>query len=228
MTQKNRVVVLLSGNGSNLQALLDQQDRYSYEVVGVISNRPHARGLSRAQDAGVAAVALDHSRYAAREAYDQALIDTIEPFAPDLVVLAGYMRILSAAFVRHYSGRLINIHPSLLPHYKGLHTHQRVLDDRQTQHGTTVHFVTEALDSGMIIAQAALTIAADDTDQSLCARVQRMEHRLYPMAVDFYTSGRLACKENQLTLDNTPLGQKGYQLEEQNLINANDPNRPAF
>ncbi|WP_263080224.1 phosphoribosylglycinamide formyltransferase [Endozoicomonas sp. Mp262] len=212
------MVVLLSGNGSNLQALLDQQPNYSYEVVGVISNRPDAKGLQRAELAGIPAITLDHKTFPGREDYDQALITRIDQFEPGLVVLAGYMRILTGSFVRHYKNRLMNIHPSLLPDYKGLDTYKRVLNDRQRQHGTTVHFVTEALDSGAIIAQATLEIAASDDEQSLCKRVQRMEHRIYPIAVDFYTSGRLSMDDTRIRLDNIPLGKKGYQLDEQTLI----------
>ncbi len=218
MHKSNRVVVLLSGNGSNLQALLDQQPNYSYEVVGVISNRPDAKGLQRAELAGIPAITLDHKTFPSREDYDQALITRIDQFEPGLVVLAGYMRILTGSFVRHYKNRLMNIHPSLLPDYKGLDTYKRVLNDRQRQHGTTVHFVTEALDSGAIIAQATLEIAASDDEQSLCKRVQRMEHRIYPIAVDFYTSGRLSMDDTRIRLDNIPLGKKGYQLDEQTLI----------
>ena len=219
MNANNRVVVLLSGNGSNLQALLDQQSTYSYEIVGVISNSPDAFGLVRAKKAGIPALAIDHTLFSSREVYDQELIKQIDQFNPGLVVLAGYMRILTAPFVSHYSNRLMNIHPSLLPDYKGLHTHRRVLEDHQQQHGTTVHFVTEELDSGAIILQASLPITPKDDEHSLCHRVQKMEHQIYPMAVDLFTSHRLSLSDEGLSLDNKPLGPKGYQLQEQFLIN---------
>ncbi|MDD7806000.1 MAG: phosphoribosylglycinamide formyltransferase [Endozoicomonas sp. (ex Botrylloides leachii)] len=218
MKKNNRVVVLLSGNGSNLQALLNQQSSYSYRITGVISNRPDAFGLQRAKQASIPAFAIDHTTYASREKYDQCLIQHIDSFEPDLVVLAGYMRILSAAFVSHYQHRLINIHPSLLPDYKGLHTHRRVLEDQRPQHGATVHCVTDKLDDGRIIIQASLAVMPHDNEESLRCRVQKMEHGIYPMAVDFFTSGRLKVNNEQLNLDNTPLGQKGYQLYEQQLI----------
>ena len=218
MKNNNRVVVLLSGNGSNLQALLDQQSSYSYKIVGVISNRPDAFGLQRAERAGIPALAIDHTAYASREDYDQELIKHINRFEPALVILAGYMRILSPPFVSQYQSKLINIHPSLLPDYKGLRTHRRVLEDQQFKHGTTVHFVTEKLDDGAIIIQASLDIHPGDTEQSLLDRVQKIEHSIYPMAVDFLTSGRLVLNGDVLSLDNTPLGQKGYQLQEQQLM----------
>ncbi len=218
MNAKNRVAVLLSGNGSNLQAFLDQQPGYSYDIVCVISNRPDAYGLNRARAANIPAIALDHKAAPSREAFDVALIEHIDPFEPDWVVLAGYMRILSSDFVAHYGQRLINIHPSLLPDYKGLHTHQRVLDDGRDKHGASVHFVTEELDNGAIIVQASLTIEANDTEASLCQRVQAMEHRIYPMAVDLLTSGRLTFANDQLRLDSHPLDQKGYQVNEQQLL----------
>ncbi|MDP0562812.1 MAG: phosphoribosylglycinamide formyltransferase [Candidatus Endonucleobacter sp. (ex Gigantidas childressi)] len=218
MTTNNRIVVLFSGSGSNLQALLDQQEGYSYDVVGAISNRPDASGLKRLKHTGIPALVLDHREFDSRESYDLELIRQIDHFNPGLVVLAGYMRILTAKPVRHFQYRLINIHPSRLPDYKGLNTHQRVLADRQKTHGATVHFVTEALDSGAIILQASLAVKLEDDEHSLRKRVQAMEHQIYPMAVDMLTSNRLQVSNQQLFLDAIPLGDKGYQMQEQYLI----------
>ncbi|WP_330927319.1 phosphoribosylglycinamide formyltransferase [Candidatus Sororendozoicomonas aggregata] len=218
MNAKNRVAVLLSGNGSNLQAMLDQQPDYSYDIVCVISNRPDAFGLERAKAANIPAIALDHKAAPSRQVFEDTLIAHIERFAPDWIILAGYMRILSADFVARFARRLINIHPSLLPDYKGLRTHQRVLGDGQKKHGASVHFVTAELDSGAIIVQASLMIEVNDTETSLCQRVQAMEHKIYPMAVDFLTSGRLTFLGDQLWLDSDPLDQKGYQVNEQQLL----------
>ncbi len=218
MSKNNRVVVLLSGNGSNLQALLDQQPNYCYEIVGVISNQADAIGLQRAEKANIPAITVDPKAFVTREAYDEALITHIDALHPSLVVLAGYMRILTAPFVKHYQSRLVNIHPSLLPSYKGLNTYQRVLADKQNQHGTTIHFVTDELDGGAIILQASLEISPQDNEQSLCKRVQKIEHRVYPMTVHLLTSGRISLSGEQVHLDNTPLGNKGYQLTEQTIM----------
>lgn len=214
MNNNKRVVVLLSGNGSNLQAMIDQTPAYSYELVAVISNRPEAQGLERARQHHIPAVALDHTNFPDRETFDRQLMQEIDAFEPDLVVLAGYMRILSTAFVHHYEHRLINIHPSLLPDYKGMHTYRRVLEDRQTQHGTTVHYVTPELDSGAQLLQASLNIDPADTEESLRRRVQAMEHRIYPLAVHLITSGRLTREGSVTYLDNKPISPQGYQLRE--------------
>ena len=214
MTATNRVVVLLSGNGSTLQAILDQQKDYQYQVVATLSNRPGAYGLTRAENAGVATATLDHTSFDSREVFDQALIKEIDAFQPDLIVLAGYMRILSKAFVQHYQGRLINIHPSLLPKHKGLNTYQAALDAGDKQHGTSVHFVTEELDSGSIIAQASLNIGEADTVETLENRVKVMEQKTYPMAIDWITSGRITLQDNSVLFDGKPLGPQGYPLTE--------------
>ena len=215
---KNRVVVLLSGNGSNLQALLDQQLIYSYNIVGVISNRIDAFGLERAKKAGVITKVLDDKKFSSREVYDRELMSYIDECQPSLVVLAGYMRILTSSFVDHYQCKLINIHPSLLPQYKGLNTHRRVVEDKQLLHGTTVHLVSEELDSGAIILQASLSIGKEDDEYTLCNRVKAMEHLVYPMAVGFITSQRMLLSENILKLDGIPIGVKGHQLHERSLI----------
>lgn len=208
-----RIVVLISGSGSNLQAILDQTraGKINGEIVAVISNRPDAYGLTRAEQAGVDARLLDHRPFADREHFDQALMELIDGYRPDLVVLAGFMRILTPKLVRHYHGRLLNIHPSLLPKYKGLHTHQRALEAGDERHGCSVHFVTEELDGGPIILQASVRIAADDTADSLQQRVHRLEHQIYPLAVEWFCSDRLTLTDNGVMLDGEPLPATGFQ-----------------
>ncbi|AIR87721.1 phosphoribosylglycinamide formyltransferase [Pseudomonas cremoricolorata] len=178
------VVVLLSGSGSNLQALIDSSAApgSKVRVRAVIANRADAYGLQRAEAAGIATAVLDHKGFDGRDAFDAALMALIDGFAPQLVVLAGFMRILSGGFVRHYQGRLLNIHPSLLPLYKGLHTHQRA-SMPDAEHGCSVHFVTEELDGGPLVVQAVIAVEPDDTAQSLAQRVHRQEHQIYPLAV---------------------------------------------
>lgn len=173
------VVVLISGRGSNLKAILDARDPL-IAIRAVISNRADAAGLFYAQVADIPTAVLEHTQFANREAFDSALSELIDSFAPDVVVLAGFMRILTPAFVQHYAGRLINIHPSLLPEFKGLNTHQRVLEAGCRYHGATVHYVTEELDSGAILAQAQLEVLPEDTPESLATRVLTLEHQLYP------------------------------------------------
>lgn len=208
-----RIVILISGSGSNLQAILDQTraGKINGEIVAVISNRPDAYGLTRAEQAGTDARLLDHRDFADRERFDQALMELIDGYRPDLVVLAGFMRILTPELVRHYHGRLLNIHPSLLPKYKGLHTHQRALEAGDERHGCSVHFVTEELDGGPIIIQASVPIAADDTADSLQQRVHRLEHRIYPLAVEWFCSDRLTLTDSGVMLDGEHLPATGFQ-----------------
>src|SRR5690554_4900682 len=196
-----RVVVLISGNGSNLQALMDNCSKEHCQFTGVISNKANAYGLQRAAGAGVPSQVVDHKDYPDRESFDQAMIRVIDGFQADLVVLAGFMRILSAGFVQHYQGRLLNIHPSLLPDYKGTQTHQRVLDAGETEHGVSVHFVTEELDGGPVIRQAVIDIGADDTAESLASRVAIEEHKIYPEVVNWFATGRLFMKNGNAWLD---------------------------
>ena len=211
MSQPLRVAVLISGNGSNLQALIEQQKACNFTIVGVICNRIGAFGLSRAQTAGIPTYTLDHKDHSDRTAFDQAMMATIDAFQADLVVLAGFMRILTPEFTQHYTGRLINIHPSLLPKYKGLHTHKRVLEAKEQEHGTTVHFVTAELDTGATIIQAKILINNDDTEKTLQQRIQALEHIIYPLAVSWIASGRLNYKHQQAWLDNQCLPRQGYQ-----------------
>ncbi len=184
-----KLVVLISGRGSNLKAILDA--RLPVEIAAVISNRPDAGGLDLARAHGIPALALDHTHYANREDFDNALIEVIDTYQPDLVVLAGYLRILSDCFVMHYAARLMNIHPSLLPSFPGLDTHARALAAGVKVHGCTVHLVTTTLDHGPIILQAAVVVRADDTPATLAARVLAAEHSIYPRAIGWFAQGRL-------------------------------------
>ena len=197
------IVILISGRGSNMEALIAARDAgdLPVNIAAVISNRPDAKGLETAARAGIATRCLDHKAYAGREVFDAALAECIDGFAPDLVVLAGFMRILSEGFVRRYDGRLVNIHPSLLPSFPGLHTHQRALDEGVRIHGCTVHFVTPALDHGPVIVQAAVPVLDDDTEDSLSARVLAQEHRVYPLAVRWFAEGRLRLEDGRVRLD---------------------------
>lgn len=208
------VVVLLSGSGSNLQALIDSSraEGSPVRIRAVVSNRADAYGLQRAEAAGIDTAVLDHSDFEGREAFDAALIQVIDGFGADLVVLAGFMRILSAGFVRHYQGRLLNIHPSLLPLYKGLHTHRRALEAGDAEHGCSVHFVTEELDGGPLVVQAVVPVAVDDTPQSLAQRVHYQEHQIYPLAVHWFAEGRLRLGEHGALLDGQPLAASGHLI----------------
>ncbi len=208
------VVVLLSGTGSNLQALIDSTltGDSPVRIAAVISNRSDAYGLQRARDAGIQTRSLDHKAFEGREAFDQALIELIDAFEPKLVVLAGFMRILSADFVRHYEGRLLNIHPSLLPKYKGMHTHQRALDAGDSEHGCTVHFVTEELDGGPLVVQAVVPVESGDSAQTLAQRVHTQEHRIYPLAVRWFVEGRLILGEQGALLDGQLLAASGHLI----------------
>jgi phosphoribosylglycinamide formyltransferase-1 len=194
------IVILISGRGSNMEALIGARDRgdLPVNIAAVISNRPDAKGLETAAAAGIATRCLDHKAYAGRDAFDAALAACIDEFAPDLVVLAGFMRILTPDFVRHYEGRLLNIHPSLLPSFPGLHTHQRALDEGVRIHGCTVHFVTAELDHGPVVIQAAVPVLDGDDEASLAARVLRQEHQVYPQAVRWFAEGRLSLADGRV------------------------------
>ncbi|CAI1610173.1 Phosphoribosylglycinamide formyltransferase [Serratia fonticola] len=210
-----KIVVLVSGQGSNLQALIDacQQGRIAATIVAVFSNNAQAYGLQRAEEAGIAAQALDAKDFADREAFDAALAQAIDQYQPDLVVLAGYMRILSNAFVQHYAGRMLNIHPSLLPKYPGLHTHRQAIDNGDAEHGTSVHFVTEQLDGGPVILQAKVPIFPGDEEDEVIERVQTQEHTLYPLVVSWFIEGRLAMRDNAAWLDGERLPAQGYAAD---------------
>jgi phosphoribosylglycinamide formyltransferase-1 len=180
-----RIVILISGRGSNMQAMLKvaAAEHWPAHIAAVISNQPNAAGLDVARAAGIATSAINHRDYPYREQFDAALAELIDQYSPDLIVLAGFMRILTPGFVNRFFGRLINIHPSLLPSFPGLHTHQQAIDAGVKVHGATVHFVTAELDHGPIIAQATVPVLDDDTEDTLAARVLEQEHRIYPQAV---------------------------------------------
>jgi phosphoribosylglycinamide formyltransferase-1 len=206
------IVVLISGNGSNLQAIIDACDtgKIKGKVTAVISNKPDAYGLERAQNAEIDAIELNHKLFASREDYDQALRQSIDEYQPDVVVLAGFMRILTADFVNHYTGKLINIHPSLLPKYQGLHTHQRAIDAGDDVHGVSVHFVTEELDGGPVILQAKVPIFEGDTADDLAERVHEQEHGIYPIVVNWLCQSRLTMSDGRAMLDGKALPPCGY------------------
>lgn len=204
---KKSVVVLISGRGSNMLALIDDSRRADcpYTVDAVLSDRADAAGLEAARQQGVAATTLPFRKGSDRQTYDRELAAAIREREPFLVVLAGFMRILSAEFVAAFEGKIMNIHPSLLPKYPGLHTHRRVLEAKDPEHGVTVHFVTAELDAGPAIVQARVAVAPNDTEPSLFARVQIQEHRIYPLAVRWFCEGRLRCAQNQAWLDGRAL-----------------------
>ena len=197
------IVILISGRGSNMEALLAAVacGELPVRIAAVISNRPDAKGLETAAAQGVPTAVVDHKGYAGREAFDAALAACIDGYAPDLVVLAGFMRILTEDFVRHYEGRLLNIHPSLLPSFPGLHTHQRALEEGVRVHGCTVHFVTPALDHGPVVVQAAVPVLDSDDEAALAARVLQQEHIVYPLAVRWFAEGRLRLEGGRVQLD---------------------------
>ncbi len=213
--RKIRLVVLISGRGSNLQAILDQaaSGELPVEVAAVISNRPGVQGLERAQRAGVPTLELDHQPYADRPAFEAALIERIDPYQPDLVILAGFMRVLTAGFTEHYRGRLFNIHPSLLPKFRGLHTHERAIAAGEDEHGASIHFVTAELDGGPVIVQARVPVLSGDDPDILAARVLEQEHRLYPQAIRWFAEGRLQLMGEQVCFDGAVLEQP-LQLEQ--------------
>lgn len=206
-----RLVILLSGSGSNLQAFIDagQRGELPATIAAVISNKADALGLQRAQQAGIATAVVDHRQYPDRESFDAELMRVIDTHQPDLVILAGFMRILTAGFVRHYAGRLMNIHPSLLPKYPGLNTHARAIEAGDREAGATVHFVTEELDGGPPIVQARVPILENDTPETLAARVLSKEHRIYPLAARWFAEGRLAYHNHKVTFDGQALPDTG-------------------
>ena len=209
------IVVLISGSGSNLQALIDacEQKRIPGTIRAVFSNKADAFGLERAREAGIPQHALAASQFASREAFDRELMHEIDAYAPDVVVLAGYMRILSAEFVQHYQGKLLNIHPSLLPKYPGLNTHRQALDNGDTEHGTSVHFVTEELDGGPVILQAKVPVFDGDDEEEITSRVQAQEHAIYPLVVGWFLSGRLKMQDHHAWLDDVKLPPEGHAAE---------------
>jgi phosphoribosylglycinamide formyltransferase-1 len=192
-----KLVILISGRGSNMEAIIRAQIPGA-EVSAVIANRPDAEGLAFAVDHGIVTQVVDHKAYPSREAFDAALADAIDAHRPDLVVLAGFMRVLTDAFVTRYAGRLLNIHPSLLPSFPGLHTHRKALEAGVRVHGATVHFVTPTLDCGPVVIQAAVPVLPGDDEAALARRVLEQEHRIYPQAVRWFVDGRLTLTDGRV------------------------------
>lgn len=224
-TERLSLVVLVSGSGTNLQAIIDdiRAGQLQAEISAVISNEPSAYGLERARVCEIATEVVDHRAFTVREDFDQTLMAIIDLYQPDLVVLAGFMRILSTAFVEHYSGRMMNIHPSLLPKYRGLHTHRRVLEAGDTVHGSSVHFVTPELDSGPLIIQSHVPVYTDDSEESLTTRVLQEEYVIYPSAIHWFAEGRLRLQAGKVYFDDevleTPIVHYSQEYE-QSLANA--------
>jgi len=206
-TPSLNIVVLISGSGSNLQAIIDavEAGKLHANIKAVISNRPDVKGLERAQSADIPAITLDHTQFASREAFDQQLIQEINQYQPELIVLAGFMRILSDEFVEHFKGRMLNIHPSLLPEFRGLNTHQRALEAGVKRHGVSVHYVSNELDGGPLVLQAVIDVNTQDTAESLQQRIHQQEHIIYPMAIEWIAQHRLEVIEQQVYLDKQPL-----------------------
>ena len=200
-----RGVVLISGSGSNLQAIIDQATNIDLDVSCVISNNADAYGLTRADKAGIPCHVVDHTQFDSREAFDQAVSKTIDQYNPDIVILAGFMRIFTEAFAQQYCGKMLNIHPSLLPKFQGLNTHQRVIDASESEHGVSIHFVTAELDGGPVIAQSRVSVLPGDNTESLAKRVLIEEHKLFPKVIHWFTQGRLQLKNGKALLDNTPI-----------------------
>ena len=202
MAQKS-IVILISGSGTNLQAIIDAvaDGQINASISAVISNRADAKGLDRARQRHINAVIIDQNEYDDRASYDQALIAEIDKYKPDLIVLAGFMRILSEEFISHFNNIILNIHPSLLPEFKGLHTHRRALEASKKTHGASVHFVSNELDSGPVVIQAEVPVLANDTEDTLAERVLQQEHVIYPMAISWYIDGRLEVNGNTVLLD---------------------------
>ena len=210
-----RIAVLISGSGSNLQAIIDAcaGGDIPGDICLVLSNKPGVGGLDRATSAGIDCAVINHRDYDSREDFDRALVATLAPYAPDLVILAGFMRILTPEFIGPFSGKLINIHPSLLPKYPGLHTHQRAIDAGDAWAGATVHFVTEELDGGPPILHARVPVESGDTAEALAARVLQQEHRIYPLAARWFCEGRLTLSARGAELDGDVLPTSGVDLE---------------
>ena len=197
------IVSLISGRGSNFEAIYKAAQAKSWDVrfTGLIANQPEAKGLVFAKSVGIPTAVIDHRAYPSREAFDRALMQQIDAFSADLVVLAGFMRILTPGFIKHYEGRMINIHPSLLPRFPGLHTHERALEAGDRVHGATVHFVSAGVDEGPIICQSEVPVLPTDTPSELAARVLKTEHQIYPLAVEWFIQGRLQITGNRVRVD---------------------------
>jgi len=206
MAGRCRAAIMISGSGTNLQAFIDQvaDGRLDLDLAVVFSNKPDAFGLERARRAGIPTVSIEHGSFPDRDSFDRAVAERLDEFQPGLIVLAGFMRILGAGFVNHYAGRILNIHPALLPKYPGLDTHQRVIDAGDEWHGSTVHFVTEELDGGPRILQGRLRVRAGESAGELRDRVQAVEHQIYPMAAGWVGSGKAEYRDGETWIDGRP------------------------
>jgi phosphoribosylglycinamide formyltransferase-1 len=208
-----KLAVLISGNGSNLQALIDATaDTLPAEICVVVSNQQDAYGLERAKRAQIPTEVLVSAAATDKNAYDRTLLQTLESYQPELIILAGFMRVLGTNFIEHFKNRIINIHPSLLPKYRGLHTHEQVLAAKDKAHGATVHAVTAELDNGPIIMQTSVSVSPDDDLHSLKNKVHTLEHKLYPEVVRLYAQGRLKLQDNLVFLDGEPLPREGLEF----------------
>ena len=213
-----KIVVLISGNGTNLQAIIDKLHNHeladqTVEVVAVLSNNADAYGLQRASDAGIDSQVILNESINSREQYSELLSEAIDKYQPDLILMAGFMRILSTAFIDKYLGKMLNIHPSLLPKYQGINTHQRAIDAGDSEHGASVHFVTPELDSGPTVLQAKVPVFAEDKAEDLAERVLTQEHSIYPLAAQWFLSERLKMVNNQAELDGELLPENGYAAD---------------
>jgi phosphoribosylglycinamide formyltransferase-1 len=212
---QKRIVILVSGAGSNAQAIIDHcaAGKINGRVIAVISNRPDAYALERAKESNVDAICLDHKSFSKREEFDRALLDLLLSLNAELLVLAGFMRILSSEFVQYFEGKMLNIHPSLLPKYPGLNTHQRAIDNSDTFHGASVHFVTAELDGGPVVIQSSLRIEPSDTAETLTSKVAQTEWQIYPEAIKWYCDGRLQMQSGCVSLDNRTLPKSGIKYD---------------
>jgi phosphoribosylglycinamide formyltransferase-1 len=211
---KKTIVVLVSGNGSNLQAIIDDiaQRKINAKILAVIANQETAYGLIRAENAGIPAFFIDHKGFSSREEFDAKMSKCIDKYNPDLIVLAGFMRILTPDFVGHFQGRMLNIHPSLLPKYRGLHTHQRSIDAGDDEHGASVHFVTPELDGGPVVLQSKVPVFKQQDAQELAERVQQQERQMYPLVIKWFCEDRLKMFDNKAVLDDLVLAEGGYAI----------------
>ncbi len=198
-------IVLISGSGSNLQSIIDNAKNIDLDIQAVISNNKDAYGLTRAQAANIPTHTIDHKQFFSREEFDQSLSQTIDQYNPGIVILAGFMRILTPEFTKKYEGKMLNIHPSLLPKFQGLNTHQRAIDAGESEHGVSIHFVTAELDGGPVIAQSKVKVIKNDTAESLAKRVLTEEHQLFVQVIHWFTQNRLKLNNNIATLDNKAL-----------------------
>ena len=212
-TNHCKLAVLISGNGTNLQALMDASFNSNFKISAVISNNPNSFGLQRAEKNNIATLVINDKEYDSKQAFEQALMIKLEKINPDLIALAGFMRILSPNFVNHYVGKILNIHPSLLPKYTGINTHQRVIEANESEHGVSVHYVTEELDGGPVIVQEKVPVFNDDTPETLATRVAEKEHIIYPKVVSWFAAGRLAMAVNKAYLDQELLPAGGAEIK---------------